>query len=610
MPNKCGIVNCRGNYNKENRRRVFRLPKEQTERQKRLDVLPPRENFVVNPDKFFICEIHWSADPPLIKLRGGSMRPGIPLSIFTVPASCLPSPKLTPHPAKVEDQQLRYFLQKDKITSSDAFKPERNLQKQYKNLIISRSKERLVCLFMTDNFSECSLSVIVENKPTLCSPLTLSVFKNGIGVPLFKTLHPNNAHASAYVDTEKEKKLAFLTRQLELLLQKQFSMNDYCFAFQSCLKCNYEQLRDFLGLPYKRKLQYITSSIDKDQVLRETFDKVQTLQQKNVFLLVDEVQIRPTVSFSGGVLSGMAENNRDCKATSMLCVMMKSLHKGPSLMISMTPVHKLTAAYQLERVKEAAAAVERTGGRVIGSITDNHKVNQQYGKLFDRRGDYSAAAKHPLDNERVWFLLFDTVHLLKCIRNNWISEKGQKISLDNETTASFADIKELYESEKGSILTTTTLTQFAVNPSQLQPQNVQHVLKVFNDKVVASLKLRGCRDTAKFIQIILNWWNVVNVFVKGQDQRMNGLYRTVQDPQSTSLQTFLTIFQEATSGHGANRIQCLTHDTKKALVQTTQGLLAVYPTCTETQTSSMFCCVRSRVTGLRESSQSTVNQLV
>ncbi|KAF2356251.1 hypothetical protein FHG87_012993 [Trinorchestia longiramus] len=72
---------------------------------------------------------------------------------------------------------------------------------------------------MTDNFSECSLSVIVENKPTLCTPLT-------------------------------------------------------------------------------SKLQFITSSLDNYQVLRETFDKVQTLLQKNVFLLVDEVQIRLTVSFS------------------------------------------------------------------------------------------------------------------------------------------------------------------------------------------------------------------------------------------------------------------------------------------------------------------------
>ncbi|KAF2366360.1 hypothetical protein FHG87_002891 [Trinorchestia longiramus] len=141
------------------------------------------------------------------------------------------------------------------------------------------------------------------------------------------------AHTSACVDTKKVKKLVFLTRQLELLLQKQFSMND-CFSFQSYPKCNYKQLRDFLVLPCKRKLQYIISSIDKDQVLRETFDKVQTLQLKNVFLLVDEVQIEPAFQFSGGLLSGMAENNRDCKATSMLCVMMKSLHRGPSLMIS------------------------------------------------------------------------------------------------------------------------------------------------------------------------------------------------------------------------------------------------------------------------------------
>ncbi|KAF2347155.1 hypothetical protein FHG87_022089 [Trinorchestia longiramus] len=211
------------------------------------------------------------------------MRLGIPLSIFNVPFSCLPSPKPAPPPAKVEDQQLRYFLQKDKITSYfDAFKPELNLQKQCKNLIISRSEERLLCLFMTDNFSECSLSVIVENKPTLCSPLTLSAFKNSISVPLFKILHPNiglrsytqfdetvrlamnydipfdktiqnvltllQARTSACVDTE-EIKLVFLTLQLELLSQRQFFMNDNCFALQSHPKCKYEQLRDFFVLP-------------------------------------------------------------------------------------------------------------------------------------------------------------------------------------------------------------------------------------------------------------------------------------------------------------------------------------------------------------------------
>ncbi|KAF2351377.1 hypothetical protein FHG87_017867 [Trinorchestia longiramus] len=143
-------------------------------------------------------------------------------------------------------------------------------------------------------------------------------------IPFDKTIQnvvTLQAHTSANVNTEEEKKLVFLTSQLELLSQKLFFMNNNSFALQSYPKRNYEQLRDFLVLPCKRKLQYNTSSIDKDQVLRETFDKVQTLQQKNVFLLVDEVQIYPTVSFSDGLLSGIPENNRDCKATSILITM-------------------------------------------------------------------------------------------------------------------------------------------------------------------------------------------------------------------------------------------------------------------------------------------------
>ena len=166
-------------------------------------------------------------------------------------------------------------------------------------------------------------------------------------------------------------------------------MNDYCFALELNPKCNYEHLREYLVLPSKRNLQqYITSSVDMDKILQETFAHVLSPQQKNVFLLVDEVQIPPTVAYSGGVMSGMAANNPDCKATSMISVMMKSLHKGPKVMISLTPVHKLTAPYQFQKVKEAAASVENAGGRVIRSITDNHKINQQYCKLFNRPGDF------------------------------------------------------------------------------------------------------------------------------------------------------------------------------------------------------------------------------
>lgn len=615
MVKKCGIPKCNGNYNKENKCRVFSIPRDSCERQKWLDALPPRKDFVVNPDKFSICDRHWdwSTDVPMVPLAGGSNRPAIPPNVFQgVPKSCLQTKKFPPRPPKEEDKQLKFFLEKDKITSFSTFKPDKYLHKRYQNVVVSRTEDRFVCVFMTENFQTSSVSVIVENKQTLCSPLTLRAFKDGFSIPLGKFLHPNNGLASMSqfeeavnaalkfvppldqvlnkvvsvlqdctsqeCDVKKEKKLTFAIRQLELLAQKQFSMRDFCFAMEMFPQCSYEQLREFLVLPSKRKLQSIVSSVDREAVLRKTFEKTQVPQQRNTFLLVDEVQIRPTVAFSGGVLSGLAANNPDCRATHMLAVMAKLLHRGPSVMISITPVHKLTGAFQFEVVKEAAKVVESAGGRVLGSITDNHKVNQQFCKQFvagEPSRDISAIVPHPLDSRRLWFLLFDTVHLLKCIRNNWISEKCQTISLDGETAASFSDVRLLYEEEKDSILKTTPLTQASVNPSRLQLQNVQHVLKVFNSKVVAALELRKLHDTALFIRTIVEWWNTVNVSSKGQDQRMNDPHRAVQGPQSTNLKTYLTLFQGAASGHGASRVQCLTHDTKKALVQTMQGLIAV-----------------------------------
>ncbi|KAF2355458.1 hypothetical protein FHG87_013784 [Trinorchestia longiramus] len=199
-------------------------------------------------------------------------------------------------------------------------------------------------------------------------------------IPFYKTIQnvvTVQAHTSTYVDTE-EKKLVFLTRLLELLSQKQFSMNDYCFALQSHPKCNYEQLKDFLVLPCKHKLQYITSSIDKDQVLRETFEKVQTLQQKNVFLLVDEVQIRTTVSFSGGLLSGMAENNRDCKTTSILITRPEEYAR---LMRQDSPVREGHGEHEVEG-GESVAYNEAQQSQHLHSTSSSHSTALAYTTKF------------------------------------------------------------------------------------------------------------------------------------------------------------------------------------------------------------------------------------
>jgi len=75
MPNKCGIVNCRGNYDLLSKCRVFKLPIFDPERQKWLAVIPPRKDFdIANAKSFFVCEKHWPQNPPMKKLPGGTTR--------------------------------------------------------------------------------------------------------------------------------------------------------------------------------------------------------------------------------------------------------------------------------------------------------------------------------------------------------------------------------------------------------------------------------------------------------------------------------------------------------------------------------------------------------
>ena len=60
MPNKCGIVNCRGNYDLLSKLGIFKLPRLDPEGQRWLAVIPPRKDFnVANAKSFFICEKHW-----------------------------------------------------------------------------------------------------------------------------------------------------------------------------------------------------------------------------------------------------------------------------------------------------------------------------------------------------------------------------------------------------------------------------------------------------------------------------------------------------------------------------------------------------------------------
>ena len=66
------------------------------------------------------------------------------------------------------------------------------------------------------------------------------------------------------------------------------------------------------------------------------------------------------------------------------------------------------------------------------------------------------------------------------------------------------------------------------------------------------LKLQWSHETATFVQNVLDWSNMVYVLAKGKEKRMNDPNRSIQNKQSTHLNTFLQQFKTVDLGHGAS----------------------------------------------------------
>ena len=70
MVKKCNIVNYNGNYNVQNKCRVFKLQRDESERQTWMDVIPSRSNFEINQIKWcYKLQDHWEFNLPTSTLE-------------------------------------------------------------------------------------------------------------------------------------------------------------------------------------------------------------------------------------------------------------------------------------------------------------------------------------------------------------------------------------------------------------------------------------------------------------------------------------------------------------------------------------------------------------
>ncbi|GFO27734.1 transposable element p transposase [Plakobranchus ocellatus] len=351
------------------------------------------------------------------------------------------------------------------------------------------------------------------------------------------------------VEAAESTKIDFIQRQVQLLNtpknQKVYNKNDLCQAFSwyTVSTSLYNRLRSCIQLPAKSILQKITRTAKnmKDDSLFHLFFDKQPERSKNCIIIVEEVYVKASLTYFSGTLFGYAadqEKNGTKLASTLLCIMVKCFFTYETMLVSMTPCHALTADFLFHEVTSVVKKLELCGGRVHAFICDNNRVNQKCFSMFTLKAENTPwEVDQPADSARSFFLIYDPVHLIKNIRNNWMTEKLQTLKFFygdlQERFARWSHLKELFDHEAKTITKLSKLTSSSVSPSNLEHKKVALALNVFSDQTALALQNSEAKKdtwemTAMFILKVVKLWKVLNCKSMNERARLKDDYRVAK----------------------------------------------------------------------------------
>ncbi|XP_065650888.1 uncharacterized protein LOC136079096 [Hydra vulgaris] len=245
----------------------------------------------------------------------------------------------------------------------------------------------------------------------------------------------------------------------------------------------------------------------------------------------------------------------------------------------MIPVCHLDASFLFEQVCYVINSIKSSNGKVISVICDGNQTNQAFFNLFERVEEKPWLTKCGI------FLLFDYVHLLKSIRNNWITKKTQELHFEKnqDMTAKWSDLKCLFDFEKDQLIKLSRLNFVAIHPKLIERQNVSHCLIVFCDETIPALKtyskvIHPCNinETIWFLEKVTKFWKIVSVKeIYGDTRFLDSRKRVISEELDLNLQYLLDFRDMALkmSGKQGCRIKSLTRDTGTSIWHTCYGLV-------------------------------------
>ena len=546
MVNKCVVYGCKSGYvseKSENPVSTFRFPLDKPDLLQKWQQFVNRSNWSATKnsvicikhfeEKFLLrgdkrTKLNWKLSPiPSIHTDEALKRP----STLQNPSVPRKAPKLR----VFQRDELALFNKTDLIISFDDLDENRSPP----GYTYHKSNDVVLyyrIVFQTNGFP------IVEEAIKVDVNLKVQLQFKGIPVPLPTWfVHGRNAKLDRfsllnnfpnYLQSFREKQEDF--NILHELNHRQFfqpkgsppfssSMVRFALLLRYTSAAAYKIIKQHLPLPSTSLLEKLRSckvdSVKAAKLLKEQ-NKIST----DVIIMVDEMYLQKCAQFSGGEYVGAdLEGNL---YNGIVVFMIKGLKTSLSIVVKACPENKLNGQWLAEEMAQCISQLSKEGFRVRAIITDNHSSNvAAFKTLFASFNSPSQFQfKHP-DSTCVTYLFFDTVHLLKNIRNNLLNSKkfvfpAFDFSINDIQCSSqngyitWRNIHDIYDQDcalKANLRKAPKLTYQSLHPGN-KKQNVTLALSVFDSTTIAACKsyFPDRDDVTAFLTLINHWWLICN----------------------------------------------------------------------------------------------------
>ena len=137
---------------------------------------------------------------------------------------------------------------------------------------------------------------------------------------------------------------------------------------------------------------------------------------------MDEIHVKADLTYKAGRIIGGSLDINDPTWT-VFSIMVSSLFRKWSTIIRLLPLGTSSAEQLLPTILAVITDVEQCNLSVQVISTDAYPLNVSLFKLLSPDHKLQPVVPHPVDSTRSLYLIFDFVHLLKSIRNNWLNVK-------------------------------------------------------------------------------------------------------------------------------------------------------------------------------------------